>query len=84
MPSVLGILLLLYKVVFKLVSNENEHKIVEKVIDIKFAEWIGDEKMKQYIRPVTLFSNKMDQYLNQEVKVEKPDSRDLAADYFNS
>jgi len=56
----------------------------KKVIDIKFAEWIGDEKMKQYIRPVTLFSNKMDQYLNQEVKVEKPESRDLAADYFNS
>ena len=56
----------------------------KKVIDIKFAEWIGDEKMKQYIRPVTLFSNKMDQYLNQEVKVEKPESRDLAADYFNN
>ena len=38
----------------------------KKVIDIKFAEWIGDDKMKKYIRPDTLFSEKFDSYLNQE------------------
>lgn len=37
----------------------------KKVIDKKTEEWLGDEKMKQYLRPVTLFSNKFDEYLNQ-------------------
>ena len=49
----------------------------KKVIDIKFAEWIGDEKMKQYIRPATLFSDKFDTYLNQEMKIEQPKSHDF-------
>ena len=49
----------------------------KKVIDIKFADWIGDEKMKQYIRPATLFSDKFDTYLNQEMKIEQPKSHDF-------
>lgn len=34
------------------------------VIDKKCAEWIGDEKMEQYLRPVTLFGTKFESYLN--------------------
>ncbi len=49
----------------------------KKVIDIKFAEWIGDEKMKKYIRPDTLFSEKFDSYLNQEQQPQ-------AGDYFST
>ena len=43
----------------------------KKVIDIKFAEWIADEKMRQYLRPDTLFGTKFDSYLNQESQVQQ-------------
>ena len=39
------------------------------VIDKKCAEWKGDSKMDQYLRPETLFGTKFEAYLNQtEVK----------------
>ena len=39
------------------------------VIDKKCAEWKGDDKMDQYLRPETLFGTKFEAYLNQtEVK----------------
>ncbi len=38
-----------------------------QVIDIKVKDWKSDKKMKQYLRPETLFSNKFESYLNQEV-----------------
>ena len=34
------------------------------VIDKKCAEWIGDHKMEQYLRPETLFGTKFEGYLN--------------------
>lgn len=37
------------------------------VIDVKAAEWLGTDWAK-YLRPVTLFGNKFDEYLNQGVK----------------
>ena len=37
-----------------------------KVIDVKSNDWINDTKYNQYLRPSTLFGNKMDQYLNQK------------------
>lgn len=37
----------------------------KKVIDIKVAEWGDSEKMRGYLRPVTLFSNKFESYLQQ-------------------
>lgn len=37
------------------------------VIDKKCAEWIGDEKMEQYLRPETLFGTKFESYLNARV-----------------
>ena len=41
------------------------------VIDKKTAEWNDDEKMKEYLRPETLFSTKFDRYLNEESKSNK-------------
>ena len=35
------------------------------VIDKKVIEWYNDNKMKMYLRPETLFSNKFESYLNQ-------------------
>ncbi len=34
------------------------------VIDKKTAEWMGDAKMQQYLRPETLFGSKFENYLN--------------------
>jgi uncharacterized phage protein (TIGR02220 family) len=48
----------------------------KSVIDIKVSEWHGDEKMRRYLRPETLFGTKFESYLNQtpkqEVKNELP------------
>lgn len=41
---------------------------IEKVIDIKCNEWLPQESMRMYLRPRTLFSNKFEDYLNQEIK----------------
>lgn len=38
------------------------------VIEKKTREWINDNKMRVYLRPETLFSNKFEGYLNQPVK----------------
>lgn len=34
----------------------------KKVIDSKYREWIGNESMKKYLRPSTLFGTKFDEY----------------------
>ena len=36
-----------------------------KVIDSKASEWGSDQKMRQYLRPQTLFGTKFEGYLNQ-------------------
>lgn len=36
-----------------------------KVIDVKANDWLNDAKMKQYLRPETLFASKFESYLNQ-------------------
>ena len=38
------------------------------VIEVKYAEWSNDPKMKIYIRPITLFGTKFESYRNQEKK----------------
>ena len=37
------------------------------VIDKKYDDWAGDDKMVAYLRPDTLFSTKFESYLNQQV-----------------
>ena len=38
-----------------------------RVIDVKCADWLGDEKMGRYLCPDTLFGTKFEKYLNQPV-----------------
>ena len=38
----------------------------KRVIDIKCAEWLNDNKMNKYLRPETLFGTKFEGYLNQK------------------
>jgi uncharacterized phage protein (TIGR02220 family) len=44
-----------------------------KVIDIKSLKWNNDPKMKDFLRPETLFGSKFESYLNEETKqVQRP------------
>lgn len=57
----------------KLINGRmNEGRTVEdfkRVIDVKCEEWLQDEKMSQYLRPATLFSQKnFENYVNQKFK----------------
>lgn len=49
------------------------------VIDKKVIEWGKDERMKQYLRPQTLFGTKFESYLNQDL-VEHKTKTDKAID----
>lgn len=50
----------------------NENFVLEdfyKVIDLKSKEWLGTE-MEKYLRPETLFGNKFEGYLNENVSIK--------------
>lgn len=38
----------------------------KKVIDIKCKKWLTDNKMRDFLRPETLFGNKFESYLNEK------------------
>lgn len=46
-----------------------------RVIDVKCADWLGDEKMGRYLCPDTLFGTKFEKYLNQPTSSEKGSGR---------
>jgi uncharacterized phage protein (TIGR02220 family) len=62
-----------------------------QVISVKSTNWLGS-KMEQFLRPETLFSNKFEAYLNENVVSNTPNSNlkntydqvNLATEYFNS
>jgi uncharacterized phage protein (TIGR02220 family) len=49
-------------------NEGNRLEDFKKVIDIKTAEWLNNDKMNSYLRPSTLFSPKFEEYLNQKQK----------------
>ena len=51
-------------------SGYTEDQMLE-VIDKKAADWLGDPKVEQYLRPSTLFGTKFEQYLNQPDSARK-------------
>ena len=46
------------------------------VVDKKCAEWFGDEKMRPYLRPSTLFGDKFGEYLAAPMSVAQERERD--------
>lgn len=42
----------------------------KRVIDIKVAQWLNNPSMNGYLRPITLFSNKFESYLNEQMPEE--------------
>jgi uncharacterized phage protein (TIGR02220 family) len=62
-----------------------------RVIQVKSINWLGG-KMEQFLRPETLFSNKFESYLNENVVSNAPNSNlkntydqvNLATEFFNN
>lgn len=62
-----------------------------QVISVKSTNWLGG-KMEQFLRPETLFSNKFESYLNENIVSNAPNSNlkntydqvNLATEFFNS
>ena len=44
----------------------------KQVIDKKCSDWLRDQKMKEYLRPETLFGTKFESYLNSKSTTAKP------------
>lgn len=57
------------RIQFLLHSGYNENQL-RTVIDKKCAEWLDDSKMRQYLRPSTLFGDKFSEYLNAPIPLE--------------
>lgn len=63
----------------------------KQVISVKSTNWLGS-KMEQFLRPETLFSNKFESYLNENIISNTPNSNlkntydqvNLATEFFNS
>lgn len=53
------------KFVVNRIKEKFKFEDFKKVIDFKISEWKDDKKMKQYIRPETLFGSKFESYLIQ-------------------
>lgn len=53
------------QLIHKLLDNGFIVEDFERVIDIKCKQWLNNEKMNQYLRPRTLFSEKFEDYLNE-------------------
>jgi len=43
---------------------------MKRVIDNKSKQWVGDDKMSEFLRPQTLFGTKFEAYLNDSAPVE--------------
>jgi uncharacterized phage protein (TIGR02220 family) len=62
-----------------------------QVISVKSTNWLGS-KMEQFLRPETLFSNKFESYLNENIVSNAPNSNlkntydqvSIATEFFNS
>ena len=63
----------------------------KRVIEVKSINWLGG-KMEQFLRPETLFSNKFESYLNENVVLNTPNSNlkntydqvNIATEFYNS
>lgn len=69
------------QLVHNLLDNGFTVEDFERVIDIKCKQWLNNEKMNQYLRPRTLFSEKFEDYLNEDTaRVQQATSGQSVAD----
>lgn len=50
----------------KLISQGYKVEDIKHVIQVKSEQWKGDQKMDQYLRPMTLFGDKFSSYLQEQ------------------
>ena len=50
----------------KLISRGYKVEDIKHVIQVKSEQWKGDQKMNQYLRPMTLFGEKFSSYLQEQ------------------
>lgn len=66
-----------------LVADGYTAEDMARVIDLKVSEWGDSEKMRQYLRPSTLFGEKFEEYVQQpdppEVEENRREEKELAA-----
>lgn len=66
-----------------LVADGYTAEDMARVIDLKVSEWGGSEKMRQHLRPSTLFGEKFEEYVQQpdppEVEESRRAEKELAA-----
>lgn len=68
-------------------ARMNEGFVVDdfkKVIDIKAKQWINDPKWNKFLRPETLFGNKFEGYLNEQITVEEEKPYSIIDDWMNA
>lgn len=69
------------QLIHKLLDSGFTVEDFERVIDIKCKQWLNSDKMNQYLRPRTLFSEKFEDYLNEApARVQQASSGQLVAD----
>jgi uncharacterized phage protein (TIGR02220 family) len=69
------------QLIHKLLDNGFTVEDFERVIDIKCKQWLNNDKMNQYLRPRTLFSEKFEDYLNEApARVQQASSGQSVAD----
>lgn len=55
-----------YKLIKRVLKEGFSVEDMKNVIDVKFSEWGNDNKMRKFLRPLTLFNiNKFENYLNE-------------------
>lgn len=68
-------------------ARMNEGFVVDdfkKVIDIKTKQWLNDPKWNKFLRPETLFGNKFEGYLNEQITVEEEKPYSIIDDWMNA
>lgn len=53
------------------------------VIDVKCADWLGDQKWSKFLRPETLFGSKFEGYLNEDLPKPSYDTSQYSLEHFN-
>lgn len=67
-----------YKILINNLLKKYQPDDLRIVIDKKCAEWLNNEKMRPFLKPYTLFGDKFERYLNEEVILPKRTLRDIS------
>lgn len=58
-------------------------EVMKRAIDTKCSQWLNDPNMDRYLRPETLFGNKLDGYVNESKPKPSYDTSQYSLEHFN-